>query len=73
VLAMLLLLFRSIVPRMARPESPLSCKGTAKELPANNTNIKPNIIEFFISLTLIFTLFISLIHATLYYYAFMAN
>ena len=59
VLVMLVLLFRSIVLRMSRPEFPLSCKGTAKELPANNKNIKPNTIEFFISLTLIFTHFMA--------------
>jgi hypothetical protein len=29
-LAMLVLLFRSIVPRMALPKSPLSCKGAGK-------------------------------------------
>lgn len=51
-LVSLLLLFRSIVPRIARPSSPLSCNGAAKELQANNKNIKPNIIEFFISLTI---------------------
>jgi hypothetical protein len=49
---MLVLLFRSIVLRMALPKSPLSCKGAAKELQANSKNNKPNIMEFFISFTL---------------------
>jgi hypothetical protein len=47
----LVLLFRSIVPRMARPALPPSCKGAAKELQANNKNTETNIIELFILLT----------------------